>query len=107
MTKPRAGARIVHFVIRRSDFIRGFEFRISDFLFRNYPPMPEIALVLLPGLHGSDVQFRPLLKHLPPRIRPVAVNYPPDELLGYEELLPRVLAALPTDSPFVLLGESF
>jgi pimeloyl-ACP methyl ester carboxylesterase len=35
------------------------------------------------------------------------VNYPPDEPLGYEELLPRILAALPTDRPFVLLGESF
>src|SRR4051812_12496722 len=69
--------------------------------------MAEIALVLLPGLHGNDVQFRPLLAHLPPQIRPIAVNYPPDQPLDYAQLLPLVLAALPEDQPFVLLGESF
>jgi pimeloyl-ACP methyl ester carboxylesterase len=69
--------------------------------------MTDLALILLPGLDGSGVMFRPLLGHLPPGIRPVVVAYPPDKLLGYHELLPLVLAALPNSSPFVLLGESF
>jgi len=32
--------------------------------------MAEIPLVLLPGLDGSGIFFRPLLAHLPPEIRP-------------------------------------
>jgi pimeloyl-ACP methyl ester carboxylesterase len=69
--------------------------------------MAEIALVLLPGLHGNDVQFRPLLAHLPQHIRPITVNYPLDQTLDYAQLLPLVMAALPPEMPFVLLGESF
>ncbi|MFT3786256.1 MAG: alpha/beta hydrolase [Tepidisphaeraceae bacterium] len=62
---------------------------------------------MLPGLDGTGTLFRPLLAHLPPGVKPLVVSYPTDEPLGYEELLPRVLGALPTPSPFVLLGESF
>jgi pimeloyl-ACP methyl ester carboxylesterase len=51
--------------------------------------------------------MRPLLAALPPEITPVVVTYPCDEPLGYDALLPRVLAALPADGPFVVLGESF
>jgi len=65
------------------------------------------ALVLLPGLHGNDLLFRPLLSHLPSHIRRITVSYPPARELGYEDLLPKVLSALPADMPFVLLGESF
>jgi pimeloyl-[acyl-carrier protein] methyl ester esterase len=69
--------------------------------------MPETALILLPGLDGSGVMFRPLLKHLPKEIRPIVLSYPRDRMLSYDDLLPLVLAAIPTDLPFVLLGESF
>ncbi|HWE95811.1 MAG TPA: alpha/beta hydrolase [Tepidisphaeraceae bacterium] len=69
--------------------------------------MTELALVLLPGLDGSGVMFRPLLDHLHANLRPIVVVYPKDQPLGYEKLLPLVLAALPSESPFVLLGESF
>jgi len=65
------------------------------------------SLVLLPGLDGTGVLFRPLLSVLPPELPAFAVAYPPDQPLDYEALLPVVLAALPTTSPFVLLGESF
>lgn len=64
-------------------------------------------LILLPGLDGSGVLFGPLLDHLPPECRPIVVRYPPDQLLGYDELLPRVLSALPRDRPFAIVGESF
>jgi pimeloyl-ACP methyl ester carboxylesterase len=69
--------------------------------------MRELTLVLLPGLDGSGVMFRPLLRHLAPDIQPIVVTYPPHKALGYDELLPHVLAALPRSLPFVLLGESF
>lgn len=69
--------------------------------------MPETALILLPGLDGSGVMFRPLLQHLPAKIRAIPVSYPKDKMLGYADLLPLVLAAMPPDQPFVLLGESF
>lgn len=64
-------------------------------------------MVLLPGLDGSGLLFRPLLENLPPAIRPQVVSFPRQEKLGYAELLPRILACLPTETPFLLLGESF
>ncbi len=65
------------------------------------------TLVLLPGLHGNGVLFRPLLESLPSAVTAIVVSYPEHQPLGYRELLPIVLAALPTSGPFVLLGESF
>jgi pimeloyl-ACP methyl ester carboxylesterase len=69
--------------------------------------MTEFALVLMPGLDGSGVMFRPLVAELPPQIRPIVLSYPQDKMLGYHDLLPLVLAALPKNLPFILLGESF
>ena len=63
--------------------------------------MAKTSLILLPGLDGSGLLFRPLISRLPPEIRPTVVTYPPDQALGYEDLLPRVMAALPNSSPFV------
>jgi pimeloyl-ACP methyl ester carboxylesterase len=69
--------------------------------------MARIKLVLLPGLDGTGILFQPLLQNLPAEIEPVVIAYPDHELLGYEELLPRVMASLPHDESFLLLGESF
>jgi pimeloyl-ACP methyl ester carboxylesterase len=69
--------------------------------------MAQITLVLLPGLDGSGVLFRPLVSRLPPQLRPIVVTYPQDRLLNYQQLVPLVLAAIPSDGPFLLLGESF
>jgi pimeloyl-ACP methyl ester carboxylesterase len=66
-----------------------------------------ITLMLLPGLDGSGVLFRPLIRQLGLELQPVIVPYPPREVLGYDELLSLVLEALPRSSPFILLGESF
>lgn len=66
-----------------------------------------MKIVLLPGLDGTGILFRPLLDHLAPDLSPVVVSYPPDRFLDYGQLLERVLGALPRDGPFVLLGESF
>src|SRR5689334_18272732 len=66
-----------------------------------------MKLVLLPGLDGTGVLFRPFLKLLPSSIEPIVVAYPPRQALGYDELLPLVRSTLPKNKPFVLLGESF
>jgi pimeloyl-ACP methyl ester carboxylesterase len=66
-----------------------------------------LRLILLPGLDGSGVLFRPLLTELPENLHPTVVSYPPEEVLSYEELLPRVLSQLPINEPFAILGESF
>lgn len=57
-------------------------------------------------MDGTGILFEPFLRVLPPAVRPVVVSYPPDLPLGYDDLLPIVLDALPR-GPFVLVGESF
>ncbi|MFI5165675.1 MAG: alpha/beta fold hydrolase [Thermoanaerobaculales bacterium] len=69
--------------------------------------MPDISLVLLPGLDGTGIAFRPLLGALPAWIGPQVHAYPGATPATYEQLLAKVLAALPRDAEFALLGESF
>jgi pimeloyl-[acyl-carrier protein] methyl ester esterase len=66
-----------------------------------------MTLVLLPGLDGTGLLFQPLVDALPESIESIIVRYPGDRWLTYEQLLPIVLATLPKDEPFLLLGESF
>jgi pimeloyl-ACP methyl ester carboxylesterase len=68
--------------------------------------MQPMAIVLLPGLDGTGRLFSPLLPHLPALLRPIVVQYPL-EPQSYADLLPLVLASLPHDQPFAILGESF
>ena len=63
--------------------------------------------MLLPGLDGTGKLFANFLAVLPPTIEARVIDYPTDEPLTYEQLELRVRAALPSDRPFVLLGESF
>jgi pimeloyl-[acyl-carrier protein] methyl ester esterase len=65
------------------------------------------TLVLLPGLDGTGKLFAGFAEVLRPDLPSLIVSYPKDQVLGYEELETRVLAALPSAAPFVLLGESF
>jgi pimeloyl-[acyl-carrier protein] methyl ester esterase len=65
------------------------------------------ALVLLPGLDGTGLLFRPLLEVLPESLHPIVVSYPPDRPLGYRELEEFAAKSLPTDREFVIVAESF
>lgn len=67
----------------------------------------QMTLVLLPGMDGTGSLFVPLLKALPDWVKPIVVSYPTDKPLDYKELLELIMAALPVDQPFVVLGESF
>jgi pimeloyl-ACP methyl ester carboxylesterase len=64
-------------------------------------------LVLLPGLDGTGKLFAEFLKVIESRIDTLVVAYPSDTPMSYDELERLVLASLPADRPFVLLGESF
>jgi pimeloyl-ACP methyl ester carboxylesterase len=66
-----------------------------------------MTLVLLPGLDGTGDLFAPFVEALGPGVDCIVLRYPPDQPLGYLELEAQVRAALPTDRPYVLLGESF
>jgi pimeloyl-ACP methyl ester carboxylesterase len=65
------------------------------------------TLVLLPGMDGTGDLFAPLLPFLSPPVNTQVVSYPRDQRLGHAELAEGVLAQLPQDRPFALLGESF
>jgi pimeloyl-[acyl-carrier protein] methyl ester esterase len=58
-------------------------------------------------MDGTGILFEPFIQALPRAIEPVIVTYPPDQVLGYEDLLDLVLSALPGEGPFAILGESF
>src|SRR5262245_11899688 len=64
-------------------------------------------LLLLPGADGTGILFAPLLSALPPALQPLVVRYPPDQPLGYADLLPLVEEAVPASGDFLVLGESF
>lgn len=58
-------------------------------------------------MDGTGLMFEPLLEALPSWIEPSVVAYPPQEPLGYAELLGHVQAACPAAEEFVVLAESF
>src|SRR5262245_1161350 len=65
------------------------------------------TLVLLPGMDGTGKLFQPFREALGDRFSSSALSYPTDQCLSYEELEARVVPRLPTESPYVLLAESF
>ncbi len=74
---------------------------------RSNPVKMTVSLVLLPGFDGTGELFRPLLGELPHEVEPIVLHYPTREVLDYSALTQLVLRSLPTERPFVLLGESF
>lgn len=66
-----------------------------------------MKLLLLPGMDGTGLLFEPLVKALPPSLTAHIVAYPPDQPLGYNELLQLVQKAADEGGDFVVVGESF
>jgi len=66
-----------------------------------------LTLVLLPGLDGTSILFRPFIQSLPDWIQPRCVEYGSAGPHDYAGLLPEVKAASAGLSNFVLLGWSF
>ena len=67
----------------------------------------QSTLVILPGLDGTDVFFRPFLALLPASIQPIVVCYPHEGPNGYHDLLAIACRAVAGISEFYVLGSSF
>lgn len=65
------------------------------------------TLLLLPGLDGTDVFFRPLMANLPSSIRARVVSYPAEGANSYDKLLGLARAAAAEAGPCWVLGSSF
>jgi pimeloyl-ACP methyl ester carboxylesterase len=64
-------------------------------------------LVLLPGLDGTGDLFAPVVDALGPNVPTQIVRYPLSHASDYAACEAIARGALPTDRPYVLLGESF
>lgn len=67
----------------------------------------RLTLLLLPGMDGTGELFADFVKLLPGWIEPHVVSYPRDQKLSYDQLLPTLKSALPSDERFVIVAESF
>lgn len=67
----------------------------------------DLKLVLLPGLDGTGLLFKPFIDALPSGVETSVIAYPVDEKLSYEQLTEYVIERLPKTETFVLLAESF
>jgi pimeloyl-ACP methyl ester carboxylesterase len=65
------------------------------------------TLVILPGLDGTDVFFRPLLAVLPESVRARIIQFPPSGANEYPDLLALVRKALVKTPSCYVLGWSF
>lgn len=61
---------------------------------------------MLPGLDGTGIMFRPILRELEHEIDPIVISYPQDDNCSYKALADQVVRSLPKRD-FFLLGESF
>jgi len=66
-----------------------------------------VMLVVLPGLDGTDVFFRPFLAALPATIQPVVIDYPSEGSNQYADLLKIVRQAVAEIPSFYVLASSF
>lgn len=65
------------------------------------------TLVLLPGMDGTGELFAAFASIMEREFDTLIITYPPNIPLSYTALESLVRESLPTDRPFVLLGESF
>jgi pimeloyl-[acyl-carrier protein] methyl ester esterase len=69
--------------------------------------MTKMNLVLLPGMDGTGELFEPFINALRGEFNLTIVRYPVNEALDYAQLETIVRTFLPSQEPYVLLGESF
>src|SRR5437667_542141 len=64
-------------------------------------------LVLLPGLDGTGELFAPFVNCLDNHFTTTVVSYPGDQLLNYQQLIPKIREVIPWGEPYTLVAESF
>ena len=69
-------------------------------------PTTEVNLVLLPGLDGSGLLFKPLLECLPSYFKITVISYPKHEFLTLDQQIHHIQNQLPQQD-FYLLAESY
>jgi pimeloyl-[acyl-carrier protein] methyl ester esterase len=71
--------------------------------------MAKPTLVLLPGMDGTGLLFKPFLEAMGDEAETAitAIAYPARDVLGYAELSELAFNALPRTGPLLILGESF
>ncbi|MCI5146853.1 MAG: hypothetical protein D3923_15345 [Candidatus Electrothrix sp. AR3] len=66
-----------------------------------------MQVILLPGMDGTGILFKPLLKEFSEDIDVRALSYPCDTKLSYSQLVEYVRKKLPEREDFILVAESF
>lgn len=66
-----------------------------------------LKIVLLPGMDGSGTFFAPFIEALGSEFETQVISYPCDQALNYAGLTQLVVASLPKDASYIVLGESF
>jgi pimeloyl-ACP methyl ester carboxylesterase len=66
----------------------------------------EVTLILLPGLDGTGVLFKPFIEVLPPHIKAQVIAYPQDKILSVAAHAQFVASQIP-HGRIVILAESF
>lgn len=69
--------------------------------------MTAMRCVVLPGMDGTGALLDDFIAAMGPRFDTQVIAYPRDRTLGYAELAAFVHPRLPSDRPYLLLGESF
>jgi len=69
--------------------------------------MTAPLFILLPGLHGTDELFGPMLDAAPPHAEARTVTYPQDPAMRFADYIAHVRPHLPRDRPYVIVAESF
>ena len=65
-----------------------------------------MKVILLPGLDGTGLLFKPFIEALPKNIETLVISYPKIKIQNYGELVSYVIAQLPEED-YILVGESF
>ena len=68
--------------------------------------MRQQSLVLLPGLDGTGIMFRPIINELKQDVEPIVISYKQEAKCSYHILADQVANSLPNND-FFILGESF
>ncbi len=65
-----------------------------------------MKIVLLPGLDGTGILFKPFIEALPKNIETLVISYPKNKKQNYGELVSFVIAQLPEED-YILVGQLF
>jgi pimeloyl-ACP methyl ester carboxylesterase len=69
--------------------------------------MDQYTVIVLPGLDGTGDLLEGFRAAAPANVKCIGVSYPTGERLGYDALEEYVVAQLPKDRVWVMVGESF